>query len=386
MKKVLILLFPMNLLLSVLAQNNLKTNNFISIANDGDWVIEIENTLGVWRKDEVIELDWPSLIQKNAQIMSAPFVMENSLTGERYPYQVINDEAGKRVKLLVQATLAPGATIYLVIKKGTPGTFKTKTLGRYVPERKDDFAWENDKIAFRMYGPALQATGEVSNGIDVWVKRTPEMIIDKWYKLDNYHTDHGEGMDCYKVGPTLGAGGIAPFANGKLYYSKNWAIYKVIFSGTLRTVFELTYQPWTFNGIEITETKRITLNAGSQLNQVEVTYDAKGLDTISVAIGIVKQNENGVIVMNEKSGFISYWEPSGLNYGTIGIGIIIPNHQGMAIIENHIVAFAKVMNKKPLRYFQGACWDRAGEIKSEDEWTNYLKEFLIKVQTPLIIN
>lgn len=415
MKKALILLFSMNLLLSVLAQNNLKTNNFISIANDGAWcwfsdpiavsfkgkldrtyigwisdksdiVIEVENTLGVWRKDEVFELDWPSLIQKNAQIMSAPFVVVNSLTGEQYPYQVINDEARKPVKLLVQATLAPGTTIYLVIKKGTPGTFKTKTFGRYVPERKDDFAWENDKIAFRMYGPALQATGEVSNGIDVWVKRTPEMIIDKWYKLDNYHTDIGEGMDCYKVGPTLGAGGIAPFANGKLYYSKNWATYKVIFSGTLRTVFELTYQPWTFNGIEITETKRITLNAGSQLNQVEVTYDAKGLDSISVAIGIVKQKENGVMVLNEKAGFISYWEPSILKYGTIGIGIFIPNHQGMAIIENHIVAFAKAMNKKPLRYFQGACWDRAGEIKSEDEWTNYLKEFLIKVQTPLIIN
>ena len=28
----------------------------------------------------------------------------------------------------------------------------------YVPERKDDFAWENDKIAFRAYGKALRKT------------------------------------------------------------------------------------------------------------------------------------------------------------------------------------------------------------------------------------
>ena len=384
MKQAFLLIISMNLFFVVFAQNNPKTGNFIQT---GEGIsVKIANTLNLWRKDEVIELDWSSLMQRNAQIMSASFVVVNPLTSGQCPYQIINDEAGKPAKLLVQTTLAPGTTIFLYIKKGTPGIFKTKTFGRYVPERKDDFAWENDKIAFRMYGPALQATGEVSSGIDVWVKRTPGMIIDKWYKLDNYHTDHGEGLDCYKVGPTLGAGGIAPFAKGKLYYSKNWATYKVIFTGTLRTVFELTYQPWTFNGIEISETKRITLNAGSQLNLVEVTYDAKGLDTIPVAAGIVKRNPKGVIVMNEKEGFISYWEPASGENGTTGVGIVIPGNMGMAEVENHLVAFTKAINKKPLKYFQGACWDREAEINNEDEWTNYLREFSLKVQTPLIIN
>ena len=31
-----------------------------------------------------------------------------------------------------------------------------KVYGRHVPERKDDFAWENEYAAFRMYGPALK--------------------------------------------------------------------------------------------------------------------------------------------------------------------------------------------------------------------------------------
>ena len=30
------------------------------------------------------------------------------------------------------------------------------TYARFVPEREDDFAWENDLVAFRAYGPAMR--------------------------------------------------------------------------------------------------------------------------------------------------------------------------------------------------------------------------------------
>ena len=381
MKNILAIIIYMNLFLTVFAQKtdkNFKKGNEIKV--------KIENTLDLPRKEEVIELDWALLTQKNAQIMLAQFIVINSTTAEQLPYQIINNESGKPEKLLVQISLTPLSNIELSIKKGTPNTFKTKTFGRLVPERMDDFAWENDKIAFRMYGPALQATGEISSGIDVWAKRTPEMVIDKWYKLNDYHKDNGEGLDFYKVGPTLGAGGIAPFANGKLCYSKNWASYKLLTTGALRTVFELSYQPWNFNGIEISETKRITLNAGSQLNQVEVIYDTKGLDTIPVVTGIIKRNENGVLVMDEQEGFMSYWEPANKKNGTTGIGIIVPDNKGMTVAENHLLAFSNAINKKPFKYFQGACWDKAGEIKNESDWTIYLKEYALKLHNPLIIS
>ena len=288
--------------------------------------------------------------------------------------------------LLVQVSIEPKTSVSISITKGIPETFKTQTYGRLIPERMDDFAWENDKIAFRMYGPALQKTGEISSGIDVWVKRTPEMIIDKWYKLNDYHKDHGEGLDCYKVGPTLGAGGIAPYSNGNLYYSNNWATYKVITSGNLRTVFELTYSPWQFNGHEISEVKRITLDAGSQLNQIEVTYYADGLDTIPVAIGIVKRNEKGMMVLNEKAGCMAYWEPASKKDGTTGVAILLPENTGMSIVENHLLAFAKAQNEKPLTYYQGACWDKAGEIKNENEWNKYLQDFTMNLMNPLKIS
>jgi hypothetical protein len=381
MKKILISIFLFFTVSGVWARNNMPH----SLANDGI-EIKIENTLGFWLKEEVIELDWNSLAKRNVTVLTSPFVVQNKLTGEQLPYQIITDEAQKPVKLLLQTSFAPKTSLYINIIKGTPQNFKIKTFGRMVPERKDDFAWENDKIAFRMYGPALQATGEISNGIDVWVKRTTEMIIDKWYKLDDYHVDHGEGMDFYKVGPTLGAGGIAPFANGKLFYSKNWATYKVLTTGNLRTVFELTYSYWLFNAKEITETKQITLNAGSQLNQVEVTYDTKDLDTIPVVTGIIKRPEKGVMVLNENSGYVSYWEPSSIENGTTGLGIVVTDNTGMSVVENHLVAFGKAVNKKPFRYYQGACWDQAGEFKSSQEWEKYLAEFSLKLKNPLKIS
>lgn len=237
-----------------------------------------------------------------------------------------------------------------------------------------------------MYGPALQATGEISSGIDVWMKRTTEMIIDKWYKADDYHVDHGEGLDNYKVGPTLGAGGIAPYAEGKLFYSGNWATYKVLTAGNLRTVFELTYSPWLFNGREISETKRITLDAGSQLNLVEVTYSAKDMDTIPVATGIIKRAGKGVVNMNENSGYISYWEPPSKKDGTTGIGLVVTGNTGMSVVENHIVAFSNALNKKPFMYYQGACWDKAGEFVNAEEWEKYLNKFSIKLKNPLQIS
>ena len=55
-----------------------------------------------------------------------------------------------------------------------------KVYGRYVPERKDDFAWENEYAAFRMYGAALKPENP-SNGVDLWLKNSPALVIDTMY-------------------------------------------------------------------------------------------------------------------------------------------------------------------------------------------------------------
>ena len=96
-------------------------------------------------------------------------------------------------------------------------TIQPKVFGRYVPERKDDFAWENEYAAFRMYGPALKPENP-SNGVDLWLKASPELIVDSFYYREHvlgkpYHINYGKGLDCYKVGHTCGAGGLVVLAS-----------------------------------------------------------------------------------------------------------------------------------------------------------------------------
>jgi hypothetical protein len=67
-----------------------------------------------------------------------------------------------------------GVKLPKVFMSPTPRAF-----ARFVPERKDDFAWENDLVAFRTSGPALRP-GPENSGIDCWFERVPDPIVDKW--------------------------------------------------------------------------------------------------------------------------------------------------------------------------------------------------------------
>ena len=115
-----------------------------------------------------------------------------------------------------------GALIMCLSLSAENTASKSATFCRLVPERKDDFAWENDKIAFRAYGPALRKSKE-NSGIDCWLKRVNYPIINKWYKDSaagkSYHKDHGEGYDPYKVGDSRGCGGTALWLNGHMITS-----------------------------------------------------------------------------------------------------------------------------------------------------------------------
>ena len=121
-----------------------------------------------------------------------------------------------------------------------------------VPERHDDMAWENDHIAHRMYGLALNtpaAGGERlrGSGIDIWGKRVAIPIVDRWYAKghDQFHKDEeGEGLDLYSIGGSRGAGGTGVWDGTKLWTSDNFMKAQVLSNGPRRAAFRLTYAPW----------------------------------------------------------------------------------------------------------------------------------------------
>src|SRR3546814_669634 len=150
------------------------------------------------------------------------FRVVNAENGTEIPYQLETKGTSSPHNILLYVSVPASGEVTLAVEKSAPEPIAAKTFARYVPERYDDFAWENDVVAFRMYGKALEGRPDDAQGIDLWSKRTTDLVVDKWYAHGAYHTDHGEGMDYYSVGMTLGAGDLAPIDGDEVVYSKHY--------------------------------------------------------------------------------------------------------------------------------------------------------------------
>ena len=103
-------------------------------------------------------------------------------------------------------------------------------------------------------------------------QRTPRLIVNDWYMVDDYHRDTGEGADLYSAGRTRGCGGSGLWRDGRLYASPNFRNTRVLAQGPIRVLFELNV---TSRGRWVTpkvaEVKRVSLDAGHHFNRFELT-------------------------------------------------------------------------------------------------------------------
>ena len=274
-----------------------------------------------------------------------------------------------------QASALPGAN-----QKTNP----PQTYGRFVPERADDFAWENDKVAFRAYGPAAAAQGTLS-GIDCWFKRVDYPIINRWYQEHlsgiSYHEDQGEGYDLYHTGDSRGAGGTALWIDGVPYPAGPFKTWKLISQNTQSVRFELSYE-WPSPLGQVAEQKVITLNLGSQLYQVESIFFLNGKpSSLPIAIGLSTHNEAAKVYSSQDSGRISTWETiDGLAVGT---GVITQPDQVQSIVHapsedndaSHIWLISASDDQGRFSYSAGFAWEGAGEFATLPQWNNYLDQY-----------
>lgn len=337
----------------------------------------LSNTLNQERLAQSVEI--PK--EKLKSIVKTDFEIRDKKTG-----QVISNQLLSNGNLLVQLDFKPNESRTISFYKEIPKPQETKVFGRFVPERYDDFAWENNKIAFRMYGKALEKVpNQNAWGMDAWSKRTPKMVINEWYKLDNYHNDNGDGLDFFHVGSSMGAGDILPFINGKFTYLGNFTQSKIIDNGPIRFTFEVTYPEVTKEGYQISAVKRVSLDAGSQLNKLEVKYHFTGSTTLPVFAGIVHWDGKGEKSINAKDHFATYW-PQSLPEGVVGTAIWFPNSTVKIVNQQkHLGAEEQVKSDQIVTFFAGAVWDKAGEITSSQEWNTYLESFAKRVNNPIKI-
>jgi hypothetical protein len=372
-------------------------------------VVTASHDLDAARPSETIAVPWKDV---NAALPGAQIqhLVVKDAAGHVLPFQVTNvapeakDPKGIGVaygELLFQHDFAPGeksATFIVEKRDAITPPFAPKAFARYVPERLDDFAWENDVIGHRTYGPALAAPAPAgsgkevleSSGLDIWFKRVDYPIVDRWYNKghDHYHKDEGEGMDMYNVGRSRGAGGTGVWDGTRLYTSGNYARWKVLANGPVRAVFELAYDAWDAAGTKVTETKRFTVDAGHQLDRIDSTFTFAGPSALTVAVGLnktpsdKKQAPRVALVRDDADHALLQWVEQKTN-GAFGTAVIVPAASGHAEDALNDLVLARVESGKPLHYWAGAAWDRAGRITSKAAWQAYVAAEAQRIAHPV---
>ncbi|MBF4507778.1 DUF4861 domain-containing protein [Flavobacterium sp. JLP] len=361
--------------------------------------ITVINSLPVNREFETVELTKKSLgLPKSAKLEN--FSIKEASTNLYLETQSVdNDGDGNMDVLLFQPKIgASSSKDFEIVASNSEPSKNINCYSRFVPERTDDYAWENNKVAFRTYGPVAQkmvednvAGGTLTSGIDAWLKRVDYPIINKWYEkatlgTGTYHKDTGEGLDNFHVGDSRGVGGIAVNVDGKYYFSKNFISWKTITTGPIRTSFILTYANWDAKGHKITESKLISLDYGSYLSRFEINI--KGSKTI--AAGLTLHDKKGIIGTNVKEGWISHWEP--IDDSEIGTGIVAPNNTLLSF-ENYVTNDKDLSNlyanisikKKKAIYYTGFGWKKGSPFQTQQEWEKYLSSFAEKINNPLSV-
>ena len=395
---------------------------FCFACNDSRTVtVTVTNPLAMERSNEMVEVSMETVTDRLGLADTAQIVVLNA-DGQQVPYQITYDG-----KVIFPAAIVAGGTATYTIQTGTPEAFDVKACGRCYPERMDDMAWENDLVAFRAYGPALQAKGERGFGYDLFTKyNTTEPMLEAMYakELDketlakiaelkktdpkaaaelsrerSYHIDHGYGMDCYAVGPTLGAGVAALMVNDTIIYPWCYKNQEILDNGPLRFTVKLEFTPLTVKGDStVVETRLITLDAGSHLNKTAVSY-SNLKETLPIVAGIVLHEPDGAVVADAANGYITYVDPTtGPDNGKIFMGAAVPavvkdaktvlfsekEKKERNNADGHVLAVSDYEPGSEYVYYWGFAWDKA-DIKTADAWNRYMADFAQKVRNPLTV-
>ena len=361
--------------------------------------IIIKNALDFERSFETVSLSKSSIKVDSLSNVG----IKDVETGNLLVTQLVdNDGDGIMDAILFQPKIAANSEkSYEVVTITEAENPKAEELcySRFVPERTDDYAWENNRVAFRMYGPTAQKMvedsipgGTLSSGVDAWLKRVEYPIINKWYKKEletegSYHKDDGEGLDDFHVGISRGVGGVAIKKDSTYYVSKNFTTWKTITTGPIRTSFHLEIGDWDVDGTVIKESKIISLDLGNNLSKFEVSIE--GTDQMSA--GLTLHEKDGEVTGSKDKGWVSYWQPHGDS--ELGSVIVAPKDtfNGFETYNSeekdvsNAYAHLKVATNKVV-YYAGFGRKKSGQFKSQQAWESYLNNFSKQINNPLEVS
>lgn len=355
------------------------------------------------------------LISLNMSEMKAKLGNATPKKGEAY---IVKNKRGQQIgsqithddNLLIDASVRPHGSATYYVSIGKPYQQKVYATGALYKIRKDDIAWENDRCAYRVYGPALQKTGERSFGTDIWVKNTPDTVVYERYIKDmignrknddeteiltSFHLDHGNGLDPYRVGATLGLGAPSLMVGKNQVLPYCYKDYRILDNGPLRFTVELTYNPSAVGDMKnVVEHRIISLDKGSNFNKMTVWYD--GLTTpTDFATGFPIHEEDTETKTFAKD-YVSYADPTDnveVNNSQVYVGVLFPegiDHTYYQLFDKkhdgatgHALGLKRgLKNQEKYSYYFGAAWSKY-DVRSYAEWQIRIKDYLDALKTPL---
>lgn len=367
--------------------------------------LNVSNNLDVARKSETIELDLMQIPKLLSAFSPEQIIIREGNSDQIVLSQLIDLDGDKKPdQLIFQSDFIAKEQKHfhvegLEIKTDLP-TSEISTFARFVPERIDDFAWENDKVAFRTFGPKAQAItesgeegGTLSSGIDCWLKSVDYPIIDKWYKQDleqgkSYHEEHGEGLDNYHVGSSRGTGGIGIWKDDVLFTSKNFESWKIIANGPIRTIFELNYGTWNADGLNVQEIKQISIDLGSNLYKNTLKLQNHN-ELPNITLGISLHEKLGEVEVDTKKGWFRYLEPhegSELSTAIVVDPSIVKEFVDLRVDEpdgsNLLVVCEPAAE---VTYYSGFTWKNSNQFELPSGFDAYLANFADRIASPLAV-
>ncbi|WP_181248448.1 DUF4861 family protein [Flavobacterium magnum] len=309
------------------------------------------------------------------------------------------DGDGKYDAVLFQANVPANATVnYFIVSDSLKNKSQSQRVayGKFSPERGEGLAWENDRVAFCLYGSGGKKSAKDASafpgGVNPWFKKVAYAVIDSWFAKSKkqpgyYRQDHGEGYDGYLLGAGMGAGGSGLWVKDSLHLPGGFSSYRILENGPLRVKLEVKYARWSRFWVE--ETKIISLDMGSNFSKFEVYFTAN-TKAPGYSLGISLHDNKGKTRLEKEVGWARYWEAVGDSW--LGEALImepryiddILTHVDAQPDRSHLLLVTKPRDQ--ITYYTGFTWLKSGQVRHVEDWDVLIQQQILKLNNPLEVS
>ncbi len=338
--------------------------------------IAITNPTAQNRTAEHIVIPMTELRKAAPDLKAGSLIVTAETTGtkaEELPSQVDDlDGDNKADELAFEIDLKPKQIRIVTVIYGTPG--EILSLRSQYPSRTNALfatkiegaGWESEDNAWRLYF-------DPRNAIDLYGKKRHSLLLGLFATPEyDYHADNPYGRDIYKVGGALGIGAVGAWVNGKLVKVSEVTSreYRVISTGPVRAIVELTYKGWKVDGQSLTLRSRITQWAGDRGFSHSVTVE--GAPDLTLATGLPLKSsvpefragadspETWLATYGEQVLMPGATATEALHGTNLGLAIVMIGEKAQPAqdTENRLLTFALVNGNAS--WYVAAAWDKEG--------------------------